>query len=139
MKTIVAYCRSGWEPPRGPSPVRDQARELERYAKRRGFVIRETYTDRAANGMTLDRPELRKLIADCHAGTIGTVLATDPDRLSRGTGQLVALLDVFRETGVHVEFATSTGRTNFAFLRVLLSALVELGTTASAQSATDGS
>ena len=126
MKTVVVYFRSACEPLHGPSPVRGQARELRRYAKSRGVVIRETYMDHAASGMTLDKPGLQKLIADCHAGKIGTVLMKDPERLSRDTGQLIALLDIFRETGVHVEFTTSAGRTSFAFLAVLLSAVAEV-------------
>jgi DNA invertase Pin-like site-specific DNA recombinase len=126
MKTVVGYCRSACEPLRGPSPVRSQARELRRYAKRRGVAIRETYMDHAASGMTLDRPGLHKLIADCHAGKIGVILVTDPERLSRDTGKLIALLHVFRTTGVHVEFSTSAGRTRFAFLTVLLSAVAEV-------------
>jgi DNA invertase Pin-like site-specific DNA recombinase len=126
MKAVVAYCRSGWEPLRGTSPARAQARELRRYAKRRGLVIRETYMDHATGGTTLDRPELCKLIANCHAGKIGAVLVTDPERLSRDTGKLMALLDIFRGTGVQVDFTTSGVRTRFAFLAVLLSAVTEV-------------
>jgi DNA invertase Pin-like site-specific DNA recombinase len=37
--------------------------------------------------MTLDRPGLEKLIADCRAGKIDTVLTKDPERLSRDTSQ----------------------------------------------------
>jgi DNA invertase Pin-like site-specific DNA recombinase len=96
------------------------------------MTVRQTYSDRAASGMTLDRPELRKLIADCHAGKIGVVLVTDPVRLSRGTGQLVSLLDIFRKTGVRIEFTTAAGRTRFEFLRVVMSALVEFGAMANA-------
>jgi len=38
------------------------------------------------------------------AGKIDTILTTDPERLSRDTGQLFALLDVFQKTGVRVAF-----------------------------------
>jgi DNA invertase Pin-like site-specific DNA recombinase len=131
MKAVVAYCRSACEPLGRPSPVRSQARELRQYVKPRGLTIRETYMDPAASGRTLDRPGLRKLIADCHAGKIGTVVTTDPERLSRDTGQLIALLDVFRTTGVDVEFTTSAGRTRFAFLTALLSAVAGVEAAAS--------
>jgi site-specific DNA recombinase len=126
MKTAVAYCRSGSEPQGSPSAVHAQARTIRLYAKGRALTVPETYIDQAASGMTLDRPELETLIADCRAGKIDTVLTTDPERLSRDTGQLFALLDIFRDTGVHVEFATAAGRNHFAFLTVLLSAVAEL-------------
>jgi DNA invertase Pin-like site-specific DNA recombinase len=42
-------------------------------------------------------------------GKIKAVIATDPDRLSRVTGQLIALLDLFRKAGVLVEFTSRTG------------------------------
>jgi hypothetical protein len=46
------------------------------------------------------------VIADCRAGKIATVIVQDPERLSRDTGQLLALLQIFQEAGVHVEFDT---------------------------------
>ena len=132
MKAVDAYCRSGWDPRDGRSSVLSQAHELRRYAGRRGLTIRRAYTDRATSGMTLDRSELGKLIADCRAGKIGTIVTTDPERLSRDTGQLVELHDIFRKTGVRVEFTTAAGWPRFDFLRIVLSAVAELEETANA-------
>jgi DNA invertase Pin-like site-specific DNA recombinase len=132
MKTVVAYCRSGYEPPRGPSPVQDQAHAIRQYALSKGLSIHETYSDAGASGISGNRPELRRLIADCKAGKIGTVVAQDPERLSRDTGQLMALLDVFRTTGVRVELTTLEGQSRVAFLTALLSAVAEIGATANA-------
>jgi DNA invertase Pin-like site-specific DNA recombinase len=44
------------------------------------------------SGVTLERPELQRLLADCRAGNIVTVITKDPDRLSWDIGQLIALL-----------------------------------------------
>jgi DNA invertase Pin-like site-specific DNA recombinase len=82
--------------------------------------------------MTLDRPKLRKLIADCHAGKIGMVLTADPERLSRDVGQLTALLETFHKAGVHVEFTACGGRTRFEFQRIALSAVAQFGATENA-------
>ena len=106
MKAVVAYCRTAWEPQGGPPAVHTQARAIRRYAVRQGLAIREMYMDPRMRGISLERPELQRLIADSHAGKIGAVLVTDPERLSRHTGKLIALLDIFRKTGVHVEFTT---------------------------------
>jgi len=85
MKRVVAYCRSAWEPQGGPSAVRSQARVIRQYAERRGLTVRETYTDAGVSGIMLDRPGLQQLLAACRAGKVGTVVAKDPDRLSRDT------------------------------------------------------
>ena len=79
-----------------------------------------------ASGCTLDKPELQRLIADCRAGRIGTVITRDPDRLSRDNGQLIALLHIFQKGGVRVECGTPEGERHLAFLTRFLSALTEL-------------
>jgi site-specific DNA recombinase len=126
MRNVVAYCRSACETQRGPSAVHRQARALRQYAKERGLAIRSIYLDPGVSGSSLDRPELQRLIADCHAGKIGTVITQDPARLSRDTRQLLALLNIFRKTGVRVEFGTPEGRTRLASLKVYLPALLEI-------------
>jgi site-specific DNA recombinase len=133
MKTIVAYCRtasaSGSDP---TSSITRQVNEILRYAADHGLTVHETYLDMGMCGISLDRPELQRLLADCRAGKIDTVLTTDPERLSRDIGQLFALLDVFQKTGVRIEFTTPAGQTRLAFLTVLLSAVAELGAPANA-------
>ena len=110
MKNVVAYCRSACEPQGGPSAVHRQARAMRQYAKERGLAVRSIYMDPGVSGVTLDRPDLQRLIEDCRAGQVGTVITQDPDRLSRDTGQLLALLHIFQKTGVCVDFATPEGR-----------------------------
>jgi site-specific DNA recombinase len=123
MRNVVAYCRSACEPHRGPSAVRRQAQAIRQYAKGRGLAIRSIYMDAGVSGCSLDRPDLQRLIADCRAGKIGTIITQDPDRLSRDTSQLLALLHIFEKTGVRVEFGTPEGRTRLASLTVYLAAL----------------
>jgi DNA invertase Pin-like site-specific DNA recombinase len=82
--------------------------------------------DPGVSGITLNRPQLQRLLTDCRAGKIGTVVTKDPDRLSRNPAQLITVLDVFRETGVQVQFATPGGWTDIAFLMLFLPALAEV-------------
>jgi DNA invertase Pin-like site-specific DNA recombinase len=103
MKAIVAYCRSACEPPGGSSNVHAQIPVILHYTKKR---IGQVYMDCGVSGLTLERPGLQQLIADCRARKIATVLVDDPGRLSRDTGQLLTLLQMFQEAGVRVEFAT---------------------------------
>jgi site-specific DNA recombinase len=126
MKSVVAYCRSACEPHRGPSAVRRQAQAIRQCAKGKGLTIQSIYMDPGVSGSSLDRPDLQRLIVDCRAGKIGTIITQDPERLSRDTSQLLALLRIFEKTGVRVEFGTPEGRTRLASLTVYLAALLEL-------------
>ena len=84
------------------------------------------YIDPGVSGVTLERPELQRLIADCRAGKIATVVTKDPARLSRDTSQLIALLHIFGKAGVNVEFSTPAGRDSYELLKIILSAMAEL-------------
>jgi DNA invertase Pin-like site-specific DNA recombinase len=128
MKSAVAYCRTGNAlQGDGLVDVQRQANAIQRYAKGRGEVIREPYMDAGVSGTTLDRLALQKLLADCRAEKIGTVLTQDPNRLSRDTGQLIELLGNFLESGVRIQFSTKAAPSQYVFLETLLSGLAELG------------
>jgi site-specific DNA recombinase len=124
-KNVVAYCRSACEEPGTPSSAYSQARTIRQYAKRHGINVREVYIDPGVSGVTLDRPALQRLIADCRAGKIGTVITKDRARLSRDMGQLFALLHVFGKSGVHVEYSTREGQSDLFLETVMLSAIAE--------------
>ena len=124
-KLVVAYCRTAHADAHDPlSGVRVQEEELRRYAKSKGLVIRASYAEAGISGITLERPELQRLLADCRAGRIDTVITRDPDRLSRDDGQLLLLLDFFRKAGVRVLF--SERAPNERFLLTVLAAIAEL-------------
>jgi site-specific DNA recombinase len=121
-KLVAAYCRTACAHASDPlSGVRLQ--EVRRYAVRHGLAISASYADAGVSGITLERPELQRLIAGCRAGLIDTVITRDPERLSRDHGQLLALLLMFRKAGVRVEY--SEERHNHSFLEVLVSAVAK--------------
>lgn len=125
MKHIAAYCRSAREEPGSPSSAYSQAKAIRQHAERRGLPIGAIYTDAGVSGVTLERPALQRLIADCRAGKIDTVIAKNPGRLSRNFSQLVALIHIFQTTGVRVEYSTRDGEPD-RFLAIILSAVAEL-------------
>jgi site-specific DNA recombinase len=125
MKYNAAYCRSACEEPGSPSSAYGQAKAIREYAERRGLPVGAIYTDAGVSGVTLERPALQRLIADCRAGKIGTVITKDAARLSRDFSQLVALLHIFQTTGVRVEYSTREGEPD-RFLATILSAVAEL-------------
>ena len=120
MKAVVAYCRSACEPQDGPSAVQKQVDAILGGAWRN---VSHVYLDAGVSGVTLDRPALQQLIADCLAGKIATVVTHDPDRLSRDSRKLLVLLNIFREADVRVEFITGSER--IPFLLTVLSAVSE--------------
>jgi len=86
MKRTVAYCRTAFAEPSDPlAGVSAQAASLREYAGQHGMTVDGTYLDAGVSGMTLIRPALQQLLADCRAGKIGVVLTTDTDRFSRDT------------------------------------------------------
>jgi site-specific DNA recombinase len=125
MKHTVAYCRTACPNQSDPlSGVMLQEKDIRRYAKRHGVVVSAVYADAGVSGVTLERPELQRLLADCRAGKIGTIITKDADRLSRDGRRLIALLHIFLKAGVHVEFCT--GQNSYRSLNMVLSAVAEL-------------
>jgi DNA invertase Pin-like site-specific DNA recombinase len=126
MKSTVAYCRTACAKESDPlSGVKLQEKEIRGYATRHGAVISAVYADAGVSGVTLDRPELQSLIADCHAGKIGTIVTKDLDRLSRDMCQQIALLHIFASAGVRVESSAREGHSD-TFLIKTLSVVAEL-------------
>jgi len=124
-RIVAAYRRTACASESDPlSGVRLQEKEIRRYAKRHGQLISATYAEVGVSGITLERPELQRLLADCRAGLIEAVITKDAARLSRDSGQLLALLRIFRKAGVRVEYS-GEGQSD-SFLETILSAVAEL-------------
>jgi len=131
MKDVVAYCRTASALNSDQvSGITRQMNEILGYAADHGLIVHKMYLDVGMSGISLERPELQRLLADWRAGKIDTVLTTDPARLSRDTGQLFLALEVLCDTDVHIEFATEAGRKHFEFLTMVLSNVAELEATA---------
>ena len=93
----------------------------ERYIKLReeqGWtIIRMKYDDRNVSGGKLDRPALRRLIADAKQGKFNMIVVKSVDRFTRSLKHFYELWDILRGAGIELasatqEFntATSTGR-----------------------------
>jgi DNA invertase Pin-like site-specific DNA recombinase len=122
MKKTVAYCRTALASQSDPLvEVSAQAEAVRAYARGCGMTVHETYMDAGVSGVTLIRPALQQLLADCRVGQVGVVMTRDADRLSRDTSQLIALLHRFRIYGVRVEFATG-GQRSFDLILSAMSA-----------------
>jgi site-specific DNA recombinase len=125
MKSVVAYCRPACEEAGTPSSAYSQADAIQRYAEQRGITLSAVYTDAGVSGVRMNRPGLERLLADCRAGKVGTIITRDADRLSRDMSQLIALLHIFQKTGVRVEYSAREGQSDSRHLKAQLSVLAE--------------
>ena len=63
-------------------------------------LLRGKYDDGGFSGATLDRPALRRLLADIEAGRIDVVVVYKIDRLTRALVDFAKLVEVFDQHGV---------------------------------------
>jgi DNA invertase Pin-like site-specific DNA recombinase len=127
MNRAVAYCRTACGTPSDRfSGLEDQSNAISQYAAQNGLTVLETYMDVGVSGVSLNRPQLQQLIADCRTGKVGMVLTPDPDRLSRDYSQLLALLHMFKAEGIHLAFATREGRNQYAMFATVVRALANI-------------
>ena len=127
MNRALAYCRTACGVPNDRlSGLENQRNAIDQYATQNGLTLVGTYMDVGFSGVSLNRPQLQQLIADCRAGKVGMVLTPDPDRLSRDYSQLMALLHIFKAEGVRLAFTTQEGRNQYAMFATVVRALAEL-------------
>ena len=88
-KTVI-YCRVAYA---GEAELQTQATFVLDFAKSKGYEISadDYYCDNRVSGITLDRPEMNRLLLDIRSGNISVIVAKDLGRLARD----YMLLDIF--------------------------------------------
>ena len=71
--------------------------------------ISRFYIDIGQSGMTLQRPEFERLLKDCKAGKISTVLITNVDRLARDKSLVAEALQAFGRYKVRIRLGDEAG------------------------------
>ncbi len=94
-----------------------QLRELEAYAKARGWTVRGKFVDEGISGSQIKRPELDRLLTACRRRQVDVVLVWRLDRLGRSLKHLIIVLDELRTLGVsfvslheQIDCTTATGQ-----------------------------
>lgn len=93
---VAIYARVSTGSEDQANALEQQLNRLQTHAKADGDTDPTSYVD-IASGSRDDRPELSRLLADCSAGLISTVLVTRLDRLSRSSSHGAELLKYFSE------------------------------------------
>lgn len=102
QQKIVGYCRiSTLEQTKGYG-IEIQERDIERYARERGWLVAAIYKDEAQSGVKEHRAALQRLLRSCKAGRIETVIVASLDRLSRSLRFAENLFFEFERLGVTV-------------------------------------
>ena len=87
-------------------------------------LIREPYDDGGFSGGTLERPALKRLLADIEEGLIDVVVVYKIDRLSRSLMDFSKLVDVFDRAGVTFVSVTQSFNTTTSMGRLTLNILL---------------
>jgi DNA invertase Pin-like site-specific DNA recombinase len=96
-KITALYCRTALA---DDEVIANQGRRLRRYVEENGYGNPVFYIDNGKNGLTLNRPAMKRLIADIRAAKVKTVLVTDAARIARGFEPMAEWISALRGTDV---------------------------------------
>lgn len=92
-------------------------------------ILTTVYTDRGISGSKLDRPEFQRMLADCRAGKVDTIMVYKLDRFSRDASAAIRILLELDSAGVAFISVTqpvlNLGHDN-PFRRTMLAAFSEI-------------
>ena len=87
-------------------------------------LVRDRYDDGGFSGGTLDRPALKRLLADIEQGLIDVVVLYKIDRLSRSLMDFAKLVETFEANGVTFTSVTQSFSTTTSMGRLTLNILL---------------
>jgi hypothetical protein len=87
-------------------------------------VLPALYDDGGFSGGTMERPALKRLIADIEAGQIDVIVVYKVDRLTRALSDFAKLVDVFDRRGVSFVSITQQFNTTTSMGRLTLNVLL---------------
>ncbi len=87
-------------------------------------LVRDQYDDGGVSGGTLDRPGLKRLLADIEDGLVDVIICYKIDRLSRSLIDFAKLVEVFDRNGVTFVSVTQSFNTTTAMGKLTLNILL---------------
>jgi site-specific DNA recombinase len=88
------------------------------------ILVHHRYDDGGYSGGTLDRPALKRLLADIQAGAVDVVVVYKIDRLSRSLMDFAKLVEIFERHGVTFVSVTQSFSTTTSMGRLTLNMLL---------------
>lgn len=129
---VAVYCRVSTEYESQESSLENQMTIFERRLKREeGWKLVEVYADKGITGTSLrKRTEFNRMIADCEAGKIDTILTKGISRFARNTVDLLAIVRKLKGMGINVIFDSQnldTASETSEMLLTILAAMAQEG------------
>ncbi|MCU0974663.1 MAG: recombinase family protein [Burkholderiales bacterium] len=87
-------------------------------------LVRDQYDDGGISGGTLERPAVKRLLADIEEGLVDVVVVYKIDRLSRSLADFARLVEVFDRNGVTFVSVTQSFNTTTSMGRLTLNILL---------------
>ena len=87
-------------------------------------LLAATYDDGGYSGGNLERPGLKRLMADIRAGKVQTVVVYKVDRLTRSLSDFARLIELFEARGVSFVSVTQQFNTTTSMGRLMLNVLL---------------
>ena len=104
---------------------RESCEAYVRSQKHEGWTcLPEMYDDGGISGATLERPALKRILADIEAGRIDAVVVYKVDRLTRSLGDFAKIVEVFDAHGVSFVSVTQQFNTTTSMGRLTLNMLL---------------
>jgi len=124
-KQVAIYLRVSTEGSKGghTQTTDSQRVDIESYMKSKGITEFVTYQDKGISGRKRDRPELNRMLKDCKAGKVSSVVVYKLDRLARSLKDLLEIVTIFQELQIDfvsvkdsIDMSTASGRLLFMVL-----------------------
>jgi len=96
-KIHALYCKSAVK---NDAAIEGRKKKLLEYANKKGFKNHRFYIDNGYSGATLDRPDMKRLMAEIENGLVASVTTTDISNLSRNMADLSMLEKYFADHDV---------------------------------------
>lgn len=107
MKTAVIYTRVSSKEQVAGTSLDTQLAECRRFAERCGYTVEKVFTDAGLSAKTADnRPALQKALQHCLKRKTSALIVYKVDRLSRNTGDGIAIREMLKRGGCEVVSAT---------------------------------
>ena len=101
MTRVALYARYSSDQ-QSEASIEDQLRLCRLYAEKQGWVVAESYHDRAVSGASLIRPGIQALLADALRGRFQVALAEALDRISRDQEDVAGVFKRMAFAGVKI-------------------------------------
>ncbi len=88
------------------------------------IVLPEMYDDGGISGATMERPALKRLLADVDAGGVDAVVVYKVDRLTRALGDFVKIVEIFDKRNASFVSVTQAFNTTTSMGRLTLNMLL---------------